>query len=98
MFLKRLYCKNLRGFSEIDLDLCPLAPDGTNDADHARERRALGRIDSTPRAEAHLFDIDDPDAVYPGWCVITGDNGSGKTTVLKAIALALLGPDQARYL
>jgi len=30
--------------------------------------------------------------------VITDDNGSGKSTVLKSMALALLGPDKARYL
>jgi hypothetical protein len=35
---------------------------------------------------------------YPGWTVITGDNGSGKTALLRAISLALLGPDQARDL
>jgi hypothetical protein len=35
---------------------------------------------------------------YPGWCVVTGDNGSGKTALLRAIALAVLGPDQARGL
>jgi hypothetical protein len=33
---------------------------------------------------------------YPGWAVITGDNGAGKTAFLRAIALAMLGPDQAR--
>ncbi|MCP2349729.1 AAA family ATPase [Nonomuraea roseoviolacea] len=35
---------------------------------------------------------------YPGWAVVTGDNGSGKTALLKAVCLALLGPDQARGL
>ena len=35
---------------------------------------------------------------YPGWTVITGDNAAGKTTLLKAIALALVGPDAARTL
>ncbi|MCX4242180.1 AAA family ATPase [Paraliomyxa miuraensis] len=30
-----------------------------------------------------------------GWHVILGDNGSGKSSVLRAIALALNGPDQA---
>jgi hypothetical protein len=35
---------------------------------------------------------------YAGWAVITGDNGAGKTAFLRAIALALLGPDQARGL
>ncbi|MBN5034440.1 AAA family ATPase [Stenotrophomonas maltophilia] len=36
--------------------------------------------------------------VYSGWNVLTGDNSAGKTTVLKAIALALVGPDIARAL
>ncbi len=34
----------------------------------------------------------------PGWNVLTGENGSGKTSVLKALALALIGPDVARAL
>jgi hypothetical protein len=33
---------------------------------------------------------------FAGWTVITGDNGSGKTAFLKAISLAILGPDQRR--
>ncbi|WP_326544692.1 ATP-binding protein [Mycobacterium sp. 2-64] len=33
-----------------------------------------------------------------GWAVITGDNGSGKTAFLKAISLALLGPEQVNSL
>lgn len=35
---------------------------------------------------------------YQGWTVVTGDNASGKTALLKAIALALVGPDIARSL
>jgi energy-coupling factor transporter ATP-binding protein EcfA2 len=35
---------------------------------------------------------------FPGWAVITGDNGSGKTALLRAIALAILGPEQSRGL
>ena len=35
---------------------------------------------------------------FSGWAVITGDNGSGKTALLRAISLALLGPDQIRGL
>lgn len=31
----------------------------------------------------------------PGWHVILGDNGSGKSSVLRAIALALVGPHEA---
>lgn len=38
------------------------------------------------------------DDTFPGWCVVTGDNGSGKTALLKAIAIAILGPDQIRGL
>jgi energy-coupling factor transporter ATP-binding protein EcfA2 len=30
-----------------------------------------------------------------GWHVIIGDNGSGKSSLLRAVALALVGPDQA---
>lgn len=35
---------------------------------------------------------------HAGWCVITGDNGAGKTALLRAISLAILGPDQSRLL
>ena len=35
---------------------------------------------------------------YAGWTVFTGDNGCGKTALLKAIALALNGPNFARAL
>lgn len=31
----------------------------------------------------------------PGWHVILGDNGSGKSSFLQAVALALIGPDEA---
>ncbi|MGI4744245.1 MAG: AAA family ATPase [Janthinobacterium lividum] len=30
----------------------------------------------------------------PGWHVLIGDNGTGKSTLLRAIALALIGPDE----
>lgn len=36
--------------------------------------------------------------LYAGWNVLTGDNASGKTTVLKAIAMAIVGPDISRAL
>ena len=44
------------------------------------------------------FSFKRPDGSYAGWTVLTGDNGSGKTALLKAIALALVGPDVARAL
>lgn len=44
------------------------------------------------------LDLSSDDATFPGWSVITGDNGSGKTALLKAIAIAILGPDQIRGL
>ncbi len=44
------------------------------------------------------FDFERPDRTYEGWTVITGDNASGKTALLKAIAIALVGPDAAHSL
>jgi energy-coupling factor transporter ATP-binding protein EcfA2 len=39
-----------------------------------------------------------PGGGLAGWTVLAGRNGSGKSTFLKAIALALAGPDAARAL
>ncbi|MBL8896433.1 MAG: AAA family ATPase [Planctomycetes bacterium] len=44
------------------------------------------------------FDFRRPDGVHAGWTVIVGDNGSGKSALLKAIAIALVGRDTARSL
>lgn len=46
------------------------------------------------------FDRRSPDGerAYAGWNVLTGDNAAGKTTVLKAIAMAIVGPDTTRAL
>lgn len=44
------------------------------------------------------FDLARPDGTYAGWTVFTGDNGSGKSSLLKAIAVALVGKDTARAL
>lgn len=44
------------------------------------------------------LDLTRPDGSYAGWTVIAGRNGSGKTSLLRAIALAATGPDTARSL
>jgi energy-coupling factor transporter ATP-binding protein EcfA2 len=44
------------------------------------------------------FNLERPDGSYAGWTVFTGDNGSGKSSLLKAIAVALTGKDTARAL
>ena len=85
----------------IDLDLCPLAAEGGGQ--QARDRSTIAMLDNLAPAvgPVGLFDLPSTSSIdeyYPGWCVITGDNGSGKSTILKAIALAILGPDKARYL
>src|ERR1035438_7657021 len=42
------------------------------------------------------LDFTRPDGSYSGWTVLAGRNGSGKTTVLQAIALALAGENFIR--
>lgn len=44
------------------------------------------------------FDLVRPDGGFAGWTVFTGDNGSGKSSLLKAIAVALTGKETARAL
>jgi predicted ATP-dependent endonuclease of OLD family len=44
------------------------------------------------------FELARPDGKYAGWTVFTGDNGSGESTLLKAIAVGLVGKDTARSL
>lgn len=44
------------------------------------------------------FNLERSSGGFSGWTVITGDNASGKTALLKAIALAVVGPDTARIL
>ncbi|MDC3956441.1 AAA family ATPase [Polyangium jinanense] len=45
----------------------------------------------------HL-DLSRPDGSLAGWTVFAGRNGTGKTTLLQAIALCLTGPSEARQL
>lgn len=44
------------------------------------------------------FKLVRPDQSYAGWTVFTGDNGAGKSSLLKAIAIGLVGLDRARAL
>lgn len=44
------------------------------------------------------FDFERPDNTFAGWTVFVGGNASGKSTLLKAIALSLIGPDVGRQL
>lgn len=51
------------------------------------------------RGFEHLkFNLARPDGSHAGWTVFTGDNGSGKSSLLKAVAVALTGKDTARAL
>ncbi len=44
------------------------------------------------------FHLRRPDGSHAGWTVFTGDNGSGKSALLKAIAIGLVGRDTGRLL
>ncbi len=44
------------------------------------------------------LDFERPDHTFRGWTVFLGGNASGKSTLLKAMALAMLGPDAGRQL
>lgn len=39
------------------------------------------------------FKLERPEGGYAGWTVFVGGNSSGKTTILRSAALALIGPD-----
>jgi energy-coupling factor transporter ATP-binding protein EcfA2 len=44
------------------------------------------------------FDFQRPNSSFAGWTVFLGGNASGKSTLLKSIALAITGPDASRLL
>lgn len=49
----------------------------------------------------NLRGVKDLELAFPepaGWHVLIGDNGSGKSSILKAIALAIMGPNEAMSL
>ena len=72
MFLRRLYIKNLRGISELDLSF---AYEGPTDLD--AESSSCRQLEGDARK----------------WTLILGENGCGKSTVLRAVALILAGSD-----
>ena len=39
------------------------------------------------------FSFSRPDGTLAGWTVFVGGNSSGKSTLLRALALTLMGPD-----
>jgi hypothetical protein len=57
------------------------------------ERVVLSDVKGFPSADLRFW-VEGED--HAGWSVITGNNGSGKTAFLRAIALAMLGPEQYR--
>jgi predicted ATP-dependent endonuclease of OLD family len=55
-------------------------------------------IENVKGFEAVSLDFRRPDGSLPHWIVVAGRNGSGKTTFLQSIALAICGPSVARTL
>lgn len=58
------------------------------------ERVVLSRIKGFEKLDLDFRAAGD----HAGWCVVTGNNGSGKTALLRALSLAILGPEHARTL
>lgn len=56
------------------------------------DRVTLKNLRGFPELE---FDLSRGNATHAGWTVFTGNNGSGKSSLLKAIAVALTGRDTA---
>jgi len=50
----------------------------------------LENVRGFPKLE---FDLGRPDGSYAGWTVFVGGNRSGKSTILRGMALALMGPE-----
>lgn len=55
-------------------------------------------LDNLKGFEGLHFDFQRPDGGFAGWTVFVGGNASGKSSLLKAIALTLMGPDSGRQL
>lgn len=56
---------------------------------HLEDVKAFKRLD---------FSLERPNGEFGGWTVFVGGNASGKSTLLKSIAAALMGPDAGRQL
>ena len=56
------------------------------------------KLDNVKGFKSLKFDFQRPDGTYAGWTVFVGGNASGKSTLLKSIALTLIGPDSGRQL
>lgn len=58
------------------------------------------RVDAVHGLQRGAVDLElrRPDGSYAGWTVIAGRNGSGKTSFLQAVALAIAGPAAGRAL
>lgn len=56
------------------------------------------KLENLRRFESVEIDLMRPDGRLAGWTVFVGGNSSGKSTLLKGIALALVGPDAGRTL
>lgn len=56
------------------------------------------QLENLKSFKALEFDLKRPDGSFAGWTVFVGGNSSGKSTLLKGLALALLGPESGRQL
>jgi len=56
------------------------------------------KLDKVKGFDTLDFNFQRPDGSFAGWTVLVGGNASGKTTILKCIALAVMGPDAGRQL
>lgn len=56
------------------------------------------KIENIKGFDAVSLDFRRPDGSLPHWIVVAGRNGSGKTTFLQSLALAICGPSAARTL
>ena len=81
-FIKRIKLKRFKAIEKLELQLPqapsePILPDESADLDE--------------RIKQQSMDFDSSDVTLMGWTTFLGENGSGKSTILQAIALALAG-------